>query len=136
MPVPVDENNHTDWNYTYQWNGTQCTAERICACGEAERETVQGQIVEITPATKTTAGKTICNAVFQNAEFEANKTDACTGYEAEVPAGTPFAITEGGKQHYAFDGIAASKRYYMEVQLGASAKGGYVGLAHWADAEN
>lgn len=48
----------------------------------------------------------------------------------------PFSITEGGKQTYEFDGISASKYYYIEMKLSAPTSQGYVGIAHWADSEN
>ena len=135
--LPVDENNHTTWNYTYTWSGSECIASRQCAaCEETESETVQGELVSITPATKSTAGKAVYNATFQNADLQANATADCTGHVAQLPANTPFSITAGGKQHYAFDGISASKNYYIEVQLSASTSYGYVGLAHWANASN
>ena len=134
--LPVNADNHTTWNYAYTWSGGECTAIRQCVCGKSESETVQGKLVSITPATKSTAGRAVYNATFQNADFQANATDICTGYEAELPANTPFSITEGGKQQYAFDGIAASKQYYIEMQLSASTAYGYVSLAHWADASN
>ena len=126
-----------DWQFSYTWNGDQCTATRTCkSCNTSETETVQGELVKIIPATKDIAGKAVYNAVFLNAIFQANAPADCIGHEVELPANTPFAITEGGKQTYAFDGIAASKNYYIEVKLGASVKAGYVGLAHWADANN
>jgi hypothetical protein len=97
---------------------------------------VQGELVKIIPATKNAPGKATYNAAFQDANFQANAPAICTGHQVEIPANTPFAITEGGKQTYTFDGISASKNSYTEVKLGASTKAGYVGLAHWADANN
>ena len=136
-PIPAT-GAHAEWEYAYTWEGSQCTAMRACkTCGHEESETVQGELTGlVTPARKDAPGTGIYNATFQTSCFAENATADCVGHVGPTPNNTPFYITEGGKQTYAFDGIGASKNYYMEVKLSATTKDGYVGLAHWADANN
>jgi hypothetical protein len=128
--VPGSASKHT-WSYNYAWEGAKCTATRICGCAEAESETVSGQILGISPATKTTAGKASYAATFENAYFNENFKSV-----EQIPAGTPFSITAGGTQHYAFDGVTAGKNYYIEIKVNAPSAAGYVGIAHWGDDQN
>ena len=54
----------------------------------------------------------------------------------KFPVDESFALTEGGRQHYEFSGITASKYYYIQMQLSAPTTAGYVGIAHWGDENN
>lgn len=128
--VPGSASKHT-WSYNYAWEGAKCTATRTCGCTAAESETVSGQILGISPATKTAAGKVTYAATFENAYFNENFKSV-----EQIPAGTPFSITAGGTQHYAFDGVAAGKDYYIEIKVNAPSAAGYVGIAHWGDDQN
>lgn len=128
--VPGSASKHT-WSYNYAWEGAKCTATRTCGCTAAESETVSGKILGISPATKTAAGKVTYAATFENAYFNENFKSV-----EQIPAGTPFSITAGGTQHYAFDGVAAGKDYYIEIKVNAPSAAGYVGIAHWGDDQN
>ncbi len=132
LTIQVDAAKH-DWQYTYAWSDLTCTAKRTCPdCGEDETESVDGTLQRVVhPATKTAVGKAAYSATFASADFNTNADQSIVeNHLADIPVNTPFALTTGGKQSYAFADVIAGKYYYVEVRLSAPVATGYVGLAH------
>ena len=100
----LDQNNHSYGEASYVWNGTQCTATRVCANegSHVETETVDGVYTVQKAATYTEDGSAVYKATFTNAAFTEQTSAAVT-----IPA-TPFKVA--GEKYDTFEkALAAAK---------------------------
>ena len=109
----VNLSNHDYGAPTYSWNGTQCTAERVCTrdANHKETETANGVYTVMTEPTYTEDGSAVYKATFTSTAFAEQTLEAVT-----LPA-MPFKVGENTYATYAEALDAAHKAGLKEEQL-------------------
>lgn len=89
----VDANNHSYREPTYTWNGTSCTASRVCSRDEShvDTQTVTAAVEKTRDATCTLAELSTYTATFTNTVFATQKK---TDVETKAALGHDYAVQQ------------------------------------------